>query len=171
MRLASAVAAHEERFIARHMAFLRAKLAEGHSLFYAFDRNDGTCTRLDVLGPKGMVGGADDGFFVAPVPTVRLWSPGSLSRPLAVAAANRAFPEALDSLAERARPLVGEEHTVLLALLATIKAHAPRLRPRVPVVGTAITSSGSPSVTAFASCLGLGDLEDAIVDSTLRAVA
>lgn len=163
MRLASAVAAREERFIARHTAFLRAKLAEGRSLFYAFDRNDGTCTRLDVLGPKGMVGGADDVFFVAPVPTVRLWSPGSLARPLAVAAANRSFPEALDALAERARPLVGDEHAVLLALLATVRDHAPRLRPRVPVVGPAFTSSGTPSMSAFVSCLGLGDLERAIL--------
>jgi hypothetical protein len=168
VKLASAIAACEERFIARHVEFLRAKLADGRSLFYAFDREDGTCTRVDVLGPKGMVGGEDGGgLFVAPVPTVRLWSPGSLSRPLAVAAANRAFPEALDALAERARPLVGDEHRVLLALLATVRDHAPRLRPRVPKVGTAITSSGTPSLAAFASCLGLGDVEESI----LKAVA
>lgn len=167
MKLASAIAAREERYIACHVAFLRTKLAEGRSLFYAFDRDDGSCTRVDVLGPKGMVGGAHDGFFVAPVPTVRLWSPGSSSRPLAVAAANRAFPEALDALAERARPLVGDEHRVLLALLATVRDHAPRLRPRVPKVGMAITSSGTPSLAAFVSCLGLGDVEDSI----LKAVA
>jgi len=166
VKLASAVAAREERFIARHVELLRAKLTEGRSLFYAFDREDGTSTRLDVLGPNGMVGG-NDGFFTAPVPTVRLWSPGSGSRPLAVAAANRGFPEALDVLAERARPLVGDEHRVLLALLATVRDHAPRLRPRVPKVGTAITSSGTPSLAAFVSCLGLGDVEHSI----LRAVA
>lgn len=167
MKLASAVAAREERFIAWHVALLRATLAEGRSLLYTFDRDDGTCTCVEVLGPKGMVGGADDGFFVAPVPTVRLWSPGSCSRPLAVAAANRAFPETLGALAERARPLVGDEHRVLLALLATVRDHAPRLRPRVPKVGTAITSSATPSLAAFVSCLGLGDVEDSI----LKAVA
>ncbi len=166
MRLASSVAAGQERYIARHVAFLRGALAEGRSLFYAFDHDDGTSTRLDVLGPRGM-SGDDDGYLAAPVATVRLWSPGSLSRPLAVAAANRSFPEALTSLAERARPLVGNEYTVLLALLATVREHAPRLRPRVPVVGPAFASSGTPSMSAFVSCLGLGDLED----SALRAAA
>lgn len=166
MKLASAVAAREERLITHHVELLRAKLAEGRSLFYAFDGDDGTCTRVDVLGPNGMVGG-DDHFFTAPVPTVRLWSPGSCCRPLAVAAANRGFPEALDALAERARPLVGDEHRVLLVLLATVRDHAPRLRQRVPKVGAAITSSGTPSMAAFASCLGLGDIEDSI----LKAVA
>ena len=162
MKLASAIAAREERYIAGHVAFLRGSLAEGRSLLYAFDHDDGTSTRLDVMGPRGM-SGDDDGFLAAPVATVRLWSPGSLSRPLAVAAANRSFPEALTSLAERARPLVRNEYNMLLALLATIRDHAPRLRPRVPVVGTAFTSSGTPSLSAFTSCLGLGDLEESML--------
>jgi hypothetical protein len=166
MRLASAVAAREERYIAKHVAFLRNSLSKGRSLFYAFDREDGTSTRLEVMGPRGMIGGSDD-FLTAPVPTVRLWSPGSQSRPLAVAAANRNFPAALDVVAERARPLVGDEYKVVLALLATIRDHAPRLRPRVPVVGPSFTSSGIPSLPAFVSCLGLGDLEESFV----RAVA
>ena len=162
MRLASAIAAREERYIARHVAFLRGSLAEGRSLFYAFDHDDGASTRLDVMGPRGMAGDTD-GFLAAPVPTVRLWSSGSLSRPLAVAAANRNFPAALDAVAERARPLVGDEYNVLLALLATIRDQGPRLRPRVPVVGVAFTSSGSPSLSAFATCLGLGDLEESMI--------
>jgi hypothetical protein len=166
VKLASQVAAHQERLIARHVTMLRATLNEGRSLFYAFDREDGACTRVDVLGPRGMIGG-EDGMFLAPVPTVRLWTPGAASRPLAVAAANRGFPEALDALAERARPLVGYEFAVLLALLATVRDHAPRLRPRVPKVPMAFTSSGAPSVAAFVSCLGLGDVEDSI----LKAVA
>lgn len=166
MKLASAVSAHKERFIARHVAFLRETLSEGYSSIYCFDHMDGTSTRVEVMGPRGMRGG-DDGFLAAPVPTVRLWSPGSQSRPLAVAAANRGFPDALDAVAERARPLVGDEHAILLALLATVRDHAPRLRPRVPVVGTAFTSSGAPSIAAFISCLGLGDMEESI----LRAVA
>ena len=166
MKLASTIAAREERYIARHVALLRGSLAEGRSVLYAFDRDDGTSTRLDVMGPRGMEGD-EGGFLAAPVPTVRLWSPGSLFRPLAVAAANRSFPEALISLAERARPLVGSEYPVLLALLATVREHAPRLRPRVPIVGPAFRSSGSPSISAFTSCLGLGDLEESI----LRAAA
>ena len=137
MRLASSIAAQEERYIARQVAVLRDTLAEGHALFYAFDGEDGATTRVDVMGP------------------------------LAVAAANRNFPEALDALAERARPLVGPEYGVLFALLACVREHAPRLRPRVPTVGLAFTSSGTPSLSAFTSCLGLGDLEESFV----RAVA
>ena len=165
MKLASAIAAREERYIARQVASLRETLREGFSSLYYFDNDDGSNVRVDVLGPRGMRGGDGDGdgFLVAPVPTVRLWSPGSLTRPLAVAAANRGFPAALGAVAERARPLVGNEYAVLLALLAAIRDHAPRLRPRVPVVGVAFTSSGSPSLSAFTSCLGLGDLEASLI--------
>jgi hypothetical protein len=168
VKLLSQVAAQQERFIGRHVAFLRETLKDGRSVLYTFDRDDGTSTRLDVMGPKGMRGGQGEDFFTAPVPTVRLWSPWSTSRPLAVASADRAFPTALDTLAERARPLVGDEFAVLLALLATIKDSASRLRPRVPKVGAAFSSSGTPSMDAWGSCLGLGDLEDALV---IRAVA
>jgi len=167
MKLASAVAAYEERYIARQVEVLRDTLREGYSVLYAFDDEDGATTRVDVMGPRGMKGGNDGGFLSAPVPTVRLWSPAALSRPLAVAAANRNFPAALDAVAERARPLVGDEYRLLLALLATVREHAPRLRPRVPTVGSAFTSSGTPSLSAFTSCLGLGDLEESFV----RAVA
>jgi hypothetical protein len=165
VRLASAVAAQQQRFIARHVARLRDSLAAGHSLLYTFDRVDGTFTRLDVMGPRGLrcSGAANDGdFLAAPVPTVRLWSPSSHQRPLAVASADRNFGPSLDVLDERAKPLVGDELAVLLALLATIRDHAPRLRPRVPKVPLAFTSSGTPSMHAWASCLGLGDLEDGL---------
>lgn len=168
MRLASQVVAQQERFIGRHVAFLRETLKDGRSVLYTFDRGDGTSTRLDVMGPKGLRGGQGEDFLTAPVPTVRLWSPTSTRRPLAVASADRAFPTSLDTLAERARPLVGDDFAVLLALLATIKESAPRLRPRVPKVGAAFSSSGTPSMDAWASCLGLGDIEDALV---VRAVA
>jgi hypothetical protein len=165
MKLASAIAAREERFVAGHVARLRGTLAEGYSVLYTFDRADGACTRLDVMGPRGMrcSGPANDGgFLAAPVPTVRLWSPSSHQRPLAVAATDRNFEPSLDVLAERAKALVGDEFAVLLALLATIRDHAPRLRPRVPKVALVFTSSGTPSMPAWASCLGLGDLEDAL---------
>ena len=33
MKIASAIAAREERYISRHVAFLRGSLAEGRSLF------------------------------------------------------------------------------------------------------------------------------------------
>lgn len=168
MRLASAVTARQERFVARHVARLRDTLAGGYSVFYAFDAGDGACTRLDVMGPKGMrccdaANSDNEGFLAAAVPTVRLWSPTSQQRPLAVASADRNFASSLDTLAERARPLVGDEFAVLLALLATIKDQAPKLRPRSPKVPLAFTSSGVPSVVAFASCVGLGDIEEAIV--------
>ena len=54
MKLASALAARKERFIAGHVDLLRTTVRAGHALFYTFDREDGTATRLDVLGPKGL---------------------------------------------------------------------------------------------------------------------
>ena len=59
MKLASAVAAHEERYIARQVAVLRDTLREGYSVLYAFDDEDGATTRVDVMGPRGMKGGTE----------------------------------------------------------------------------------------------------------------
>lgn len=140
-------------------------------MLYAFDAEDAPGARLDVMGPNGMRGGdGPEDLLAAPVPTVRLWAPSSSSRPLAVAAADRNLSVALDKLAARARPLVGSEYEVLLALLAAVREAAPR-RARVPKVGAAITRSGTPSMPAFASCLGLGDLEEALLGAVVRAVA
>ncbi|MBM4367183.1 MAG: hypothetical protein FJ102_13300 [Deltaproteobacteria bacterium] len=166
MKLASAVAAGTERRIARAIAPVRVALREGRSLLCCFDQPIGT-TRLDLLGPHGMIGGSDDGFLVAPVPTLRLWSPTATSRPIAIAAANKDFPEALDALARRATPLVGDELPMLLALLAVVREETAGMRFRIPGVGDAVTASGRPGIAAWASALSLADIQAAV----LKAVA
>ena len=67
---------------------LRTDVRAGRSCIVTYDHPDGVGW-LDVFGPEGMRGGADDGAFTAPIPTVRLWQPGGGTAPLAEAVANR----------------------------------------------------------------------------------
>jgi len=166
MKLASALAAQEERFIARHVDLLRATVRAGHALFYTFDRDGGATTRLEILGPKGLLPSGGD-FLTAPVPTVQLWSPTACQRPIAKAAANHDFPAGLELIAKRAAPLVGDELPILLALLGALRDEAAAMRFRIPTVGERVTSRGIPSVEAWASALSLADIESAL----LKAVA
>lgn len=164
MKLASAVAAQQERFIARHVAHLRSTVREGHSVLYTFDREDGTFTRLEVLGPKGLRPEGGD-LFTAPVPTVQLWSPTSCQRPIAKAAANRDFPAGLDTVATRAAPLVGHELPVLLALLAALRDETATMRFRIPAVGDRVTSTGRPTASAWMVALSPADMEAALLEA------
>ena len=166
MKLASAVAARKERFIARHVELLRATVRAGHAMLYTFDRTDGSSTRLDVMGPKGLRPGGLD-FLTASVPTVQLWSPTATQRPIAKAAANRDFPAGLDAIAKRAAPLVRDELPILLALLAALRDETAGMRFRVPSVGEMVTSRGRPTSDAWASALSMADIEAAM----LKAVA
>ncbi|MFZ5477354.1 MAG: hypothetical protein ACOZNI_11325 [Myxococcota bacterium] len=166
MKLAPQLAAGQDRRIARAIAPVRAAVREGRSLLCCFDQPIGT-TRLDLLGPNGMIGGSNDGFLCAPVPTLRLWSPTATSRPIALAAANKDFPAGLDAIARRAAPLIGDELPLLLAMLAAIQEETAGMRFRVPAVGDRITSSGRPTAVAWASALSLADIETAM----LKAVA
>ena len=165
MRLASQVAARQERLITRHVETLRDAVRAGRALLYAFERPEGS-TRLEVLGPNGMAGGAHD-FLVAPVPTLRLWSPSATNRPIAIAAANRDFPVALETIAKRAAPLVGHELPILLALLAAVREETAGMRFRSSTVGDLITSRGRPTGAAWMSALSLADVQAAV----LKAVA
>ncbi len=166
MKLASQLAAGQERRIARAIAPVRAALREGRSLFCCFDRPTGT-TRLDLLGPNGMIGGSDDGFLCASVPTLRLWSPTATTRPIALAAANKDFPAGLDTIARRAAPLIGDELPLLLAMLAAVQEETAGMRFRTPNVGNLVTSSGRPTAAAWMSALSLADIQAAV----LKAVA
>lgn len=166
MKLASHIAAGQERRIARAIAPVRAAVREGRSLFCCFDQPSGN-TRLDLMGPNGMLGGARDGFLCAPVPTLRLWSPTATSRPIALAAANKDFPLGLDAIARRGAPLVGDELPLLLAVLNVVREETAGMRFRVPAVGDGVTSSGRPTAQAWASALSLADIEAAM----LKAVA
>lgn len=166
MKLASQLAACQERRIARAIAPVRAAVREGRSLLCCFDQPIGS-TRLDLLGPNGMIGGSADGFLCAPVPTLRLWSPTATARPIALAAANKDFPAGLDAIARRAAPLIGDELPLLLAMLAVVREETAGMRFRIPSVGDTVTATGRPTVTAWASALSLADIQAAV----LKAVA
>ena len=162
MRLASQVAICEERRIARAVVPVRAAIRDGRSLFCCFDQPVGT-TRLDLLGPNGMIGGADDDFLRASVPTLRLWSPTATARPIALAAANKDFPAGLDAIARRATPLIGDELPLLLAVLAVVREETDGMRFRAPNVGGLVTSSGRPTAAAWMSALSLADIQAAVL--------
>ena len=161
MKLASQVAAHRERLISRAVGPVRDAVRAGRSLFCCFDQPNGT-TRLDLLGPNGMIGGSDDGFLCAPVPTLRLWSPTATARPIVLAAANKDFPAGLDAIARRAAPLVGDDLPLLLAMLAAVQEETAGMRFRSPNVGDLITSSGRPTAAAWMSALSLADIQAAV---------
>ena len=144
---------------------VREAVRSGRSLICFFDRAEGS-TRLEVLGPKGMIGCADE-FLTAPVPTLRLWSPQASNQPIATAAANKGFPDALEVLARRARPLVGDELPFLLAILSAVREETARMRFRVPSVGEMVTANGRPTLAAWGAALTLGDMQSAV----LKAVA
>lgn len=161
MRLASQLAAHQERLVSRAVGPVRDAVRAGRSMFCCFDQANGT-TRLDLLGPNGMMGGANDGFLCASVPTLRLWSPTATTRPIALAAANKDFPAGLDAIARRAAPLIGDELPLLLAILAAIQEETAGMRFRPPNVGDLITSSGCPTAGAWLSALSLADIQAAV---------
>ena len=152
------------------LATLRTDVRAGRSCLITYDHPDGIGW-LDVHGPEGMRGGPDDGAFTAPIPTVRLWPPGGGPAPLAEAVANRAFPIELDRLAERARPLVRDEYPTLLLVLTTIREATEGLRFRLPEVGDAVRMVGHPSAAGWMSCIPLGDLQAAILQSANRKAA
>ena len=161
MKLASQLAAHQERLVARAVGPVRDAVRSGRSMFCCFDHPNGT-TRLDLLGPNGMIGGSNDGFLCASVPTLRLWSPTATSRPIAQAAANKDFPSGLDAIARRAAPLIGDELPLLLAMLAAIREETASMRFRSPNVGDLVTSSGRPTAAAWMSALSLADIQAAV---------
>jgi hypothetical protein len=116
---------------------------------------------LEVAAPKGV---RRMGLLcVATVPTLRLWPTRGF--PIAVAAANRGFPAALDKLGESATPLVGDDLPALLALLAAVRDLTAGMRLPIPKVGSVVTSAGRACHIAWASALPLGDVQAAFLKS------
>jgi hypothetical protein len=151
---------------ARIIDNIRGIVRSGHGALVTFEGSPDTV--LELAGPKGMHPGGD--LCAAPVPTIRLWATWG-GAPLAVAAANQNFTVALGTVAERARPLVGNEHRALLALLLAVREATDGMRFRVPVVGEVVTEEGDPSPAAWSSCLPLGALQAAIQRATRIRVA
>lgn len=163
--LATADPAGEARKIERAVVEVRSAIREGRSLLCCFNRPDGM-TLVDLMGPKGMTGD-DDGYLAAPVPTVRLCSPTATTRPIAIAAANKDFPRALNALTRRATPLVGEQLPILLAMFAAVREETAGMRFRIPLVGHNVTATGRPTVAGWASALSLADFQAAVLKAVV----
>ncbi len=114
---------------------------------------------LEVAGPKGLP--AWKLLCNAPYPQVSLRT-GFDGPALVVAEANRAFPGALDEIAAKAEPLIGESAPALRALLAGLRETSATLRFRVPSVAENVAEEGEPLFAAWASCLSLGVLQRCI---------
>lgn len=141
---------------------IRADVRAGRSWIAIFGPGDDV-PRLDFLGQKGFRGGG--GFFRANPPLLRLWPTCCAPDPLAELplAANDALVTRLAQVEDRARPLVGEELPFLIALLVGLREGVLGARPRVPLVGDAVTSAGTPDLAAWASCLALGDFQGTLL--------
>ena len=114
-------------------------------------------------GPKGPRSAPDDvpGELPGP-PRLELWPEGGASRPLVELslAANQDLRRDVRHLHQR--PLDPREGWLLLLSLLHALDEAARARPRVPTVGGALTVTGTPTLSAWASALTLGDLERAL---------
>ncbi len=141
---------------------IRDVVRTGYGALITFEAPDAPW--LEIAGPNGMQPGGH--LFGAPVPTVRLRRNGD-AWPLAEAAANNDFSGGLSTLAECAKPFVGDEFPALLALLGAVHEASGAKRRRVPKVGGCITETGVPSVHAWMSCLTLGDLQAAVAKATI----
>ena len=139
---------------ARIIDNIRGVVRSGYGALVTFDGSPDAV--LERAGPKGMHPGGE--LCAAPVPTIRLWATWGRA-PLATAAANQNFTAALGTVAERARPLVGNEHPSLLALLLAVREVTDGMRFRVPLVGEVVSEEGEPSFAAWSSCLPLGVLQ------------
>jgi len=143
------------------LELLGADVRQGRSFIADFEGPRGLCW-LDVLGPKG-IPPERCAWFTAPTPTLRLWVPPAPAEPTAVAVANRDFDAGLARIEQAARPhLFAHELPLLAALLATVRAAVASRRQRIPTVAETVTCTGTPALSAWASCLPLGDLEAAL---------
>lgn len=118
---------------------------------------------LAFQGPRGMRG--DPPVVAAGPPRLELWPRGGGPRPLVEVpvAANRNPRQDFARLSQqRLDPTAG--WLLLLALLVALD-EAPRARPRVPTVGDRLTSTGAPTLSAWASALTLADLQTALLRS------
>lgn len=142
---------------ARDVAAICADLRVGRGAYVLFGTS--TAAFLEVAGPKGLP--AWSFLCNAPVPQLCLRTDPD-GEPLVVAAASRGFPRALDEIAAKASPLLGDQTPALRALLAALLGTAATMRVRVPAVAEIVTEEGEPTLSAWASCLPLGVLQRCI---------
>ena len=115
-------------------------------------------------GPKGARSGADEEIApTAGAARLELWPASGSSRPLIAVpiAANRRLADDLRRV--HAHPVAPRAGWLLFLALLHALDEAARARPRVPGVGDALSSTGAPTLGAWASALTLGDLEAALL--------
>ena len=112
-------------------------------------------------GPKGTQG--EPPVISASAPRIELWPAGGANRPVVALpiAANQDFRGDLHRLGQRRL----EPFNGWLLMLGLIHAldEAARARPRMPVVGDALTAAGAPNLADWASALTLADFQSALL--------
>ena len=112
-------------------------------------------------GPRGWRGESSP----SPVgePRLELWPPGGAARPVIALplAANQDPARHLHHLHQRA-PDPSTGWLLMLGLLHALD-EASRARPRVAIVGEAVTATGAPTLQPWTSALTLADLQSALL--------
>lgn len=112
-------------------------------------------------GPQGA--GGEPPVISTGAPRIELWPAGGANRPVVALpiAANQDFRGDLHRLGQhRLEPFNG--WLLMLGLIHALD-EAARARPRVPVVGHALTAAGTPTLAAWASALTLADLQSGLL--------
>ena len=149
--------------IGRQVEALCAVTRAGWSWMLLPEEDDGRWW-LAFHGARGWRGASD--LEVTPIigePRLELWSSCAANTPLVTVAvtANQHFREIVHRTFDRPVSLRAG-WLILLSLLHALD-EAARARPRVPSVGEALTATGTPTLSTWASALTLGDLEAALL--------
>ena len=120
---------------------------------------------LAVHGPHGWRGDPSPG--AAGEPRIELWPAGGANRPVVElpVAANQDFRGDLHRLGQRRL----EPFNGWLLMLGLVHAldEASRARPRRPVIGDALSCTGAPALSDWASALSLANLQSALLHTRL----
>lgn len=112
-------------------------------------------------GPKGWRGAPSTS--PAAEPRLELWPPGGAGHPVIALplAANQDPARHMQDLGRRA--LDADAGWLLMLGLLHALDEASRARPRVAIVGEAVTATGAPTLQAWTSALTLADLQSALL--------
>jgi len=148
-------------------AHIRYDLRIGRAMLAIFDTPYGAAV-LEYHAPQGIRGNGD---YRSERPRLVLWVSGSPRRILAdvdLTAEDRATLELeLGAVVARGSEVAGDEKPLFDLLLRMVRDHHLELnrRPQAARVGDRVTSTGVATLDAWASCLTLGDLQAAILES------
>jgi hypothetical protein len=141
---------------------------EGRSFLAPFDHARGV-SWLEFPGPLGFLGN-DAAVGRSSPPRLLAFSPAQGAGPVAEVALDGEAP--LDEALERLAGVLLEEapgrRSLLRAILRAVRAGGGRrARRTIPDVGEAVTKVGAPSLAAWAGCLTLADLQEALLSAVI----